>query len=400
MSTSLIPGRAKRLLANATRLGRVAQGLLPRNASLAVVGGIAAFTLAAGPQYAKDSSFNGHVASDGLVGSSISVSSLFASSSPKAPFNGLTLVAAQPFHDKRGAIDRNRAAECLAAAAWYEAGNDPVGQRAVIQTVVNRVNNASFPNTFCGVVFEGSELPTGCQFTFTCDGSLERRRPSPSAWKSALALSQQALAGFVEKNVGTATHYHAAYVNPWWSGKLERLSMVGPHIFYRWPGGKGTLSGQRRLGTEGIYDELRERSLAETAALENATVVPGIMPVDKGPVYELSAHANPPKSPQSSAIFLTVEQGEPSGRWAMAAMKACKGQSDCQVLGYAGKEQMLRNQAGAPAERSRPIFLFIRDAASAMSLALWDCEKVDRPSAKECLPADKSALANLLRERH
>lgn len=373
--------------------------MFPNSASLALVGGLAVIMFAASPHSAKDEWLRGSASSDGSAGTGLGVRSFFDSSSPTAPLKRLALDAARPFHDRRGAIDRNRAAECLAAAAWYEAGNDPIGQRAVIQTIINRVNNSSFPNTFCGVVFEGSQLPTGCQFTFTCDGSLKRREPSAGAWKKALALSQEALAGFVDKSVGTATHYHAAYVDPWWNGKLERLSTVGPHIFYRWPGGRGSLPHQKRLGTEEEYGELRKRALEEIATLGIAEAPVGAVPNGNVLLTAPSANLNKPAAPQRSAVFLTLEESEPSGRWALAAMKACNGQKDCQVLGYVGRDQVLRNQAGAPAERSRPVFLFIRDAASTMSIALWDCQKVERPSQKECLPTDKASLANLMRER-
>ncbi|WP_313443421.1 cell wall hydrolase [Novosphingobium sp.] len=75
--------------------------------------------------------------------------------------------------------DRARASDCLAAASYYEAGSQAADQRAAAQVVLNRVRHAAFPATVCGVVFAGSERATGCQFTFTCDGSLARRAPSP-----------------------------------------------------------------------------------------------------------------------------------------------------------------------------------------------------------------------------
>ena len=71
-----------------------------------------------------------------------------------------------------------RALECLATAVYYEAASEPLDtQRAVAQVVLNRMRHASYPNSICGVVFEGSSRQTGCQFTFTCDGALQRRRP-------------------------------------------------------------------------------------------------------------------------------------------------------------------------------------------------------------------------------
>ncbi|PEQ13852.1 hypothetical protein B2G71_05985 [Novosphingobium sp. PC22D] len=130
----------------------------------------------------------------------------------------------------------SRARECLAAAVYYEAASESAsGQRAVAQVVLNRVHHPAFPATICGVVFEGSERRTGCQFSFTCDGSL-RRAPAPAAWSRALAVADAALAGYVEPSVGMATHYHTDWVVPYWSSSMVKLRQLGTHIFFRWPG--------------------------------------------------------------------------------------------------------------------------------------------------------------------
>ena len=81
--------------------------------------------------------------------------------------------AALPFQFKGNAATRTQALSCLASAIYYEAGSqDEDGQRAVAQVVLNRVRHPAFPASVCAVVYEGSTRPTGCQFTFTCDGTL------------------------------------------------------------------------------------------------------------------------------------------------------------------------------------------------------------------------------------
>jgi spore germination cell wall hydrolase CwlJ-like protein len=135
--------------------------------------------------------------------------------------------------------DTARALECLTAAVYYEAATEPVdGQRAVAQVVLNRVRHPAYPDSVCGVVFQGSERATGCQFTFTCDGSLARA-PVPGIWSRAKDIARAALAGYVYKPVGWATHYHTNWVVPYWSSSLVKLANVGTHIFYRWEGGWG-----------------------------------------------------------------------------------------------------------------------------------------------------------------
>ncbi|HEY0115489.1 MAG TPA: cell wall hydrolase, partial [Allosphingosinicella sp.] len=136
-------------------------------------------------------------------------------------------------------VARMRSIDCLTAAVYYEAGMEPVdGQRAVAQVILNRVRHPHYPNTVCGVVFQGHQRTTGCQFTFTCDGSL-RRTPAAHLWTRARQVAEQALAGYVHRAVGWATHYHANYVLPYWAPTLAKVATIGAHIFYRWDGGWG-----------------------------------------------------------------------------------------------------------------------------------------------------------------
>jgi len=133
----------------------------------------------------------------------------------------------------------NRALDCLTAAVYYEARSQSLdGQEAVAQVVLNRVRNPAFPNSVCGTVYEGSSRSTGCQFTFTCDGSMAARI-EPAAWERARRVAEAALSGFVYTPVGSATYYHTTAVSPWWAPKLTRVAQIGAHIFYRLPGSWG-----------------------------------------------------------------------------------------------------------------------------------------------------------------
>jgi spore germination cell wall hydrolase CwlJ-like protein len=147
---------------------------------------------------------------------------------------------AQPFVLKSDDIvNYQRAVNCLTAAVYYEAASESqTGQQAVAQVILNRMRHPTFPKTVCGVVFEGSQRTTGCQFSFACDGSLARR-PSVEGWARARSVAVAALGGFVARGVGQATHYHAVYVAPYWSPTLLKVQNIGAHIFYRWMGGSG-----------------------------------------------------------------------------------------------------------------------------------------------------------------
>jgi hypothetical protein len=147
--------------------------------------------------------------------------------------------AALPFRFTGNAESRAQALQCLTSAVYYEAGSqDDNGERAVAQVVLNRVRHPAFPSSVCGVVYEGSTRPTGCQFTFTCDGSLTRR-PDAAGWSRAYRIAQAALSGAVYGPVGWATHYHADYVLPTWASSMAKNAVIGAHLFYRWGGSWG-----------------------------------------------------------------------------------------------------------------------------------------------------------------
>ncbi len=133
------------------------------------------------------------------------------------------------------------ATDCLAQAVYYEAALEPEkGRRAVAQVVLNRVRHPAYPNTVCGVVYQGWNQPV-CQFSFTCDGAL-MRKPRSDLWRNAKAIARDALSGYEVAEVGTATHYHADYVLPYWAFRLGKIAQVGRHIFYRFPGSPGRSS--------------------------------------------------------------------------------------------------------------------------------------------------------------
>jgi spore germination cell wall hydrolase CwlJ-like protein len=147
--------------------------------------------------------------------------------------------AARPFVFRGSAADRQAAVTCLTQAVYYEAGFEPIeGARAVAQVVLNRVRHPIFPKSVCGVVYQGAELKTGCQFSFTCDGALGRA-PARGAGDRANKVAEQALSGFVMKDVGEATHYHTDWMLPWWAPTVSKVAKVGTQIFYRWPGQLG-----------------------------------------------------------------------------------------------------------------------------------------------------------------
>jgi hypothetical protein len=190
------------------------------------------------------------------------------------------LVAARPFTVKDLFRDDPHflsALDCLTQTIYYEADSEPAsGQRAVAQVVLNRVRHPAFPHSICGVVYQGADLPTGCQFTFTCDGSL-LRQPSLAGWARARKVALAALSGWVEAPVGLSTHYHANYVVPYWASSLDKVTLIGDHIFYAFRG-----PGGRKAAFHAAYDFANEF----TPALAMAPVQ-AVPPADDAATYRI-----------------------------------------------------------------------------------------------------------------
>lgn len=139
---------------------------------------------------------------------------------------------------------------CLAEAIYYEARSENGrGQLAVAEVVLNRVADVRYPKTVCGVVYQGSRLSTGCQFTFTCDGSL-RHKPRGAAWREAQAVAMHSLLKLSAPVTHNATHYHTHAVNPIWRAGLVQTNNIGSHVFYRFPQGPEWGVARARLAEE------------------------------------------------------------------------------------------------------------------------------------------------------
>ena len=176
--------------------------------------------------------------------------------------------------------------DCLAKAVYYEARSESTrGQMAVAEVVMNRVNDSRFPKTVCGVVYQGQTREVGCQFTFTCDGSL-RTAPAGPSWDRARNVALHVALGLNKPVTDHATHYHTDTVTPYWSPGMVKTTEVGQHIFYRFP--KTTSEWARArlaLGLQSLDgqpvdpDVLASRSLAIPATDPLASEpTPGLSP--------------------------------------------------------------------------------------------------------------------------
>lgn len=127
-----------------------------------------------------------------------------------------------------------REEQCLAEAVYFEARSESLtGQAAVAQVVLNRAQSGLYPSSICGVVYQNAQRYLGCQFTFACEGK-SLRVTEAGAWNRAKKIAADVLRGRTYlAQVGTSTHYHANYVRPYWSKKLNKMDVIGRHIFYK-----------------------------------------------------------------------------------------------------------------------------------------------------------------------
>ena len=121
---------------------------------------------------------------------------------------------------------------CLTEALYFEArGEEPQGQFAVAEVILNRVDSRRFPGSVCSVVNQGTGRKWQCQFTYTCDGIPETVRDRGS-WARMGKIARLALDGAPRELTHGALFYHTRAVAPSWSRVFFRTTTIGAHHFY------------------------------------------------------------------------------------------------------------------------------------------------------------------------
>jgi spore germination cell wall hydrolase CwlJ-like protein len=307
------------------------------------------------------------------------------------PFVSGGFPAAAPFRFTGDSAGAARATDCLAAAVLYEAGDDADGQRAVAQVVLNRARHPAFPSSVCGVVFQGSERRTGCQFTFTCDGAM-RRRYSDGAWARAQGIAIAALNGDVDRRVGLSTHYHTDWVRPYWSPSLDKLAQVGTHLFFRWRGYWGTPGAFRSGGgaLEPLIGRMAALSPAHAGAPDAALALVPVDALDEAEIAAASAAAVRRVIPQAErrlgdTIILTLERSQTPDSFPAMAEAACGGRGYCVVMGWTNPGLAPETEAMSDLQRRAMSFSYLRNEDANLERALWNCEEFRRENGAQCM---------------
>lgn len=315
----------------------------------------------------------------------------------KVPFFLEQAIPARPFILSTTGETRERAITCLAAANYYEAGNDPIGMAAVAQVVLNRVRHPAFPSSVCGVVFQGAARRTGCQFTFACDGALARV-PVAAIWERARAAATLALTGFVFRPVGQATHYHTDWVVPYWGPKLVKIAQVHTHLFFRWPGGWGG-PGAFHQGYAG--EEAIDPRIAGMMTLASPpTLAAPEIPTDASLTGSNPVATNTPQTtmspedlrgstvrgydPAQASFILQLDPAGFPGDYALVAFRLCKDRTPCRVAGWRNPAEVPSRGAITDEARRTASFLYEK-LGPGSETSRWNCRETPRSNPTQCI---------------
>lgn len=302
----------------------------------------------------------------------------------QVPLAGGHLTPARPFFLRTTAQDFARATDCLAAAAYYEAGGGLADQRAVAQVVLNRARHQAFPATVCGVVFQGSERSTGCQFTFTCDGSLLRRTPSSAAWQQARRMAATMLLGGIDPTVGLATHYHTDWVSPAWDRTMDKIAVVRTHLFYRWRGFQAFAS--RHSGAEpeiAPLARLSEAHQAGTIGLPQPALPP---PPASAAQSAATGQQLPRQLTMAPQVFLvTLPVGGSPASFQVLAERQCAGVNPCRLIGWTDPARTPRALPIPGSAVDTIAFIFERRDMTTFPRVRWDCNVFAPDAPEHCI---------------
>ncbi|MGB3472814.1 MAG: cell wall hydrolase [Erythrobacter sp.] len=319
------------------------------------------------------------------------------------PFFTGKLDMARPFKSGMSLADRERATACLAIAAIYEAGGNADDQRPVMQTILNRARHPAFPGSVCGVVFQGQERRTGCQFTFTCDGSMARYKPGEATFAKARQLAGMMLSGLVDTRVGLATHYHTDWVVPYWSKNLDKVAAVKTHLFFRWRGYWGTprAFAQASAGEEPVIRALAPYSSAhdETEDLEVDAPLEDVLPSESGSsepgsVFTAARADEPARVPTLTPLVSRLDSEMQPGRWALRALALCGQRPVCRVVAWKDPNRIPATLDQSSLSASPPDLLFVQTLRERKQILHINCAQWDQQlGAARCLTSAAATAA-------
>lgn len=127
--------------------------------------------------------------------------------------------------------------DCIIEATYFEArGEDQEGHKAIVEVIVNRTLNDSFPNTFCGVVRQDK------QFSYRNGDKKNNLVYRNKKKKAEITNTVYSHLYNVTERKGFSvlpdcvSHYDGkSFKKPKWSKNMEMVQEIGNHQFYCYP---------------------------------------------------------------------------------------------------------------------------------------------------------------------
>ena len=130
---------------------------------------------------------------------------------------------------------------CMATNLYHEARGDGLAsQIAVAQSVINRVKDPRYPDNVCDVVHQAQyytkekKVPkrNKCQYSWYCDGKSDVPQ-NTKVMGEMIELAKTLLKDPHLDITEGSTHYHTTFITPYWASKMEYVTTIGSHKFYR-----------------------------------------------------------------------------------------------------------------------------------------------------------------------
>lgn len=142
-------------------------------------------------------------------------------------------------HDEQKEYYKQLEIDVMARTIFGEARGEPLeGQEAVACVILNRVKIAQIKGRY----WWGNNIIGVCQkpYQFSCwnknDPSYKRLTSvteKDKNFQAALRIAKDAVEENLWDCTDGATHYHADYVDPFWTKGEKPIKKIGRHIFYK-----------------------------------------------------------------------------------------------------------------------------------------------------------------------
>ena len=132
--------------------------------------------------------------------------------------------------------------QCMIANLYFEARGESIkGMKAVAAVTLNRVKSKRYPSSICSVVFQRKQFSWTHQKSWPkiekiLLGNTEKlKKEDLAAYLKAVSIAEK-----IESNsfvmpelLNSSMFYHANYVYPKWASEMQKVAVIGTHIFYK-----------------------------------------------------------------------------------------------------------------------------------------------------------------------